>query len=214
MQPKKGGKFHLKLNIGERPIANKYREGKMQRPLKRELKGLKIVGREPNGASSFVGRGISWKERRSTRWWRGLRAVVAALGSNGRPVHFSGQQVGISAWGGTRPVGCFESAFAGSEASWRYRPAHWGTKLGCSYGGGVVPCCLATHRRGKPQPCWGCWRNGFIRPVLSVLRRIVGGLKPLASHSCKRMATLSNCGKLLKLLVPRLTERCKVQQVV
>ena len=33
-----GGKFHLKLNIGERPIANKYREGKMQRTLKRELK--------------------------------------------------------------------------------------------------------------------------------------------------------------------------------
>ena len=38
MQPKVGGKFHLKLNIGERPIANKYREGKMKRTLKRELK--------------------------------------------------------------------------------------------------------------------------------------------------------------------------------
>ena len=33
-----GGKFHLKLNNGERPIANKYREGKMKRTLKRELK--------------------------------------------------------------------------------------------------------------------------------------------------------------------------------
>ena len=33
-----GGKFHLKLNIGGRPIAYKYREGKMQRTLKRELK--------------------------------------------------------------------------------------------------------------------------------------------------------------------------------
>jgi len=38
MQCKAGGKFHLRLNIGERPIANKYREGKMKRPLKRELK--------------------------------------------------------------------------------------------------------------------------------------------------------------------------------
>ena len=38
LQLKVGGKFHLKLNIGERPIANKYREGKMQRTLKRELK--------------------------------------------------------------------------------------------------------------------------------------------------------------------------------
>jgi hypothetical protein len=38
MQLKVGGKFHLKLNIGTRPIANKYREGKMKRTLKRELK--------------------------------------------------------------------------------------------------------------------------------------------------------------------------------
>ena len=42
-----GGKFHLKLNIGERPIANKYREGKMKRTLKRELKVLEIAEREP-----------------------------------------------------------------------------------------------------------------------------------------------------------------------
>ena len=38
LQLKVGGKFHLKLNTGGRPIANKYREGKMQRTLKRELK--------------------------------------------------------------------------------------------------------------------------------------------------------------------------------
>ena len=37
MQLKMGGKLHLKLNIGERPIANKYREGKMKRTLEREL---------------------------------------------------------------------------------------------------------------------------------------------------------------------------------
>ena len=37
MQPKMGGKFHLKLNTGTRPIANKYREGKMKSTLKREL---------------------------------------------------------------------------------------------------------------------------------------------------------------------------------
>ena len=41
-----GGRFHLKLNIHERPIANKYREGKMKRTLKRELKVLEIVKRE------------------------------------------------------------------------------------------------------------------------------------------------------------------------
>jgi hypothetical protein len=38
-----GGKFHLKLNMDERPIANKYREGKMKRSLKRESKELEIV---------------------------------------------------------------------------------------------------------------------------------------------------------------------------
>jgi len=38
LQLKWGGKFHLKLNTCERPIANKYREGKMKRTLKRELK--------------------------------------------------------------------------------------------------------------------------------------------------------------------------------
>ena len=36
LQLKMGGKFLLKLNIGERPIANKYCEGKMERTLKRE----------------------------------------------------------------------------------------------------------------------------------------------------------------------------------
>jgi len=36
MQVKMGGKLLLKLNIGERQIANKYCEGKMERTLKRE----------------------------------------------------------------------------------------------------------------------------------------------------------------------------------
>ena len=38
LQLKAGGKFHLKLNIGGRPIAYKYREGKMQRSAKALLK--------------------------------------------------------------------------------------------------------------------------------------------------------------------------------
>jgi hypothetical protein len=46
MQSKTGGKFHPKLNIGKRPIANKYREGKMKRTLKRELKVREIAERE------------------------------------------------------------------------------------------------------------------------------------------------------------------------
>ncbi len=46
-----GGRFHLKLNISKRPIANKYREGKMKRTLKRECKGLEIAKREAVGSS-------------------------------------------------------------------------------------------------------------------------------------------------------------------
>jgi len=51
LQPKMGGKFHLKLNNDERPIANKYREGKMKSTLKRELKVREIVERETLGTS-------------------------------------------------------------------------------------------------------------------------------------------------------------------
>ena len=37
MQSKTGGKLHPRLNISKRPIAKKYREGKMKRTLKREF---------------------------------------------------------------------------------------------------------------------------------------------------------------------------------
>jgi hypothetical protein len=63
IQPKTGGKFHLKLNTGNRPIANKYREGKMKRTLKRELKGLEIAEREPLGGSA-AGVDITWARQR------------------------------------------------------------------------------------------------------------------------------------------------------
>ena len=41
-----GDTSHLRLNNDERPIANKYREGKMKRTLKRESKVREIVKRE------------------------------------------------------------------------------------------------------------------------------------------------------------------------
>ena len=49
-----GGNFHLKLNIVSRPIVNKYREGKVKRTLKRELKVPEIAGREANRTSFLV----------------------------------------------------------------------------------------------------------------------------------------------------------------
>jgi len=54
LQPKLGGRFHLKLNILGRPIAKKYFEGKVKRTLKRRLKVLEIVKREENGSSVHI----------------------------------------------------------------------------------------------------------------------------------------------------------------
>ena len=48
-----GGNLHLKLNIDSRPIANKYREGKVKRTLERELKVPEIAEAEANGTSSL-----------------------------------------------------------------------------------------------------------------------------------------------------------------
>ena len=50
MQLKAGGKLHLKLNNGTRPIANMYHEGKVKSTLKRESKDRKKVRRETNAA--------------------------------------------------------------------------------------------------------------------------------------------------------------------
>ena len=51
---KMGGNFLPKLNIGSRPIANKYREGKMKSTLERGLKVPEIAEREANETSFFL----------------------------------------------------------------------------------------------------------------------------------------------------------------
>ena len=45
------GTFHLRLNIYSSPIANKYREGKVKRTLKRGLKVSEIAEVEANETS-------------------------------------------------------------------------------------------------------------------------------------------------------------------
>ena len=76
MQPKVGGKFHLRLNIGERPIANKYREGKMKRTLKRELKVREIAKREAIEISVAV----QWNQLVSNGWCTSLSQVSISFG--------------------------------------------------------------------------------------------------------------------------------------
>jgi len=64
LQLKAGGKLHLRLNRGKRPIANKYREGKMKSTLKRELKAREIVKRETLGARGVPEFSVLWWRRR------------------------------------------------------------------------------------------------------------------------------------------------------
>ena len=49
-----GGNVLLKLNIDSRPIANKYREGKVKGTLERELKVREIARREANETSFLL----------------------------------------------------------------------------------------------------------------------------------------------------------------
>ena len=44
VERKTGGTIHPKLNIGLRPIANKYHEGDVKRTLERKLKVPEIAG--------------------------------------------------------------------------------------------------------------------------------------------------------------------------
>ncbi len=51
VERKMGGSLHLKLIKHSRPIANKYREGKMKRTLERGLKVPEIAEREADKVS-------------------------------------------------------------------------------------------------------------------------------------------------------------------
>jgi hypothetical protein len=61
LQSKAGGKLHLRLNTDERPIANKYREGKMKRTLKKESKVREIAGREAIGTAEPSVHSATWR---------------------------------------------------------------------------------------------------------------------------------------------------------
>ena len=45
------GELLVRLNTGTSPIANKYREGKLQRTLKREFKGRETAWKETDGTA-------------------------------------------------------------------------------------------------------------------------------------------------------------------
>ena len=89
-----GGKFHLKLHIRSKPIANKYHEGKMKRTLKRELKVPEIAEREANGPS------LSRQVFRRPGWWLGGSAQAFHWVLNLTPVcHLPCMSTSVRGWG-------------------------------------------------------------------------------------------------------------------
>lgn len=103
-----GGKFHLKLNIGTRPIANKYCEGKMKSTLKRELKARETVKGEAIGASSVAGAiSLRWARRRicvaqapgASSWAHFVGVLVSVAGQHRFPTIFFGKSVRVKAVG-------------------------------------------------------------------------------------------------------------------
>ena len=79
-----GGKFLPKLNTCGRPIANKYREGKMKRTLKRESKVLEIA--EIEGMATSIGWGDFTGRLRSdasVAIGASLRGGLSTIVSNG-----------------------------------------------------------------------------------------------------------------------------------
>ena len=93
-----GGKFHLKLNTGTRPIANKYCEGKMKSTLKRELKARETVKREPIEASSAPVHSAAGSEARAhaqrKRRVPGMEDAGGALGPRAGQHELGGPEAG------------------------------------------------------------------------------------------------------------------------
>ena len=91
VQPKVGGKLHLKPNSGTRPIANKYHEGKVKSTLERELKrprnrweGNACSRTGPRRVQGAAGGRPRGRHRLGSTASPGLRHPCT-LGASGRP---------------------------------------------------------------------------------------------------------------------------------
>ena len=85
MQPKMGGKLLLKLNIGTRPIENKYRKGKMKSTLKRKLIIRETVEKEAHGISDAL---LRFRQFSSVTCIVQIGMVPLCLSLDGRALEF------------------------------------------------------------------------------------------------------------------------------
>ena len=136
-----GGNLLLKLNIDSRPIANKYREGKVKRTLERELKVSEIAEREANETSSLRRDCFrrSWMlvvaPQGLLRVWRWLPGVFLVVKSQRQlgvrwyllfPPVFAAVTSEVLVWSLTPTEDC------GWDANWAYSLRTFGLVLDCT----------------------------------------------------------------------------------
>jgi len=150
-----GGRFHPKLNTGGRPIANKYRQGKLKRTLERESKALEIVEREANGIGhdlrEIIHRGIlPPRDGARKRPDPGARVSRGCARPGGRPASSRGVVGGVREGGwGFPPTRGLRTTPRGEDTDVR-RQADGGAE---------------DSSRALSPARQGCGRNGPIRPA-------------------------------------------------
>ena len=112
VQPKVGGKLHLKPNSGTRPIANKYHEGKVKSTLERELKrprnrweGNACSRTGPRRVHGAAVSRVCRRHRKGRRWARALGTPALSVLRAGQARRDPGDELGR----------------AGNAAAWRRR---------------------------------------------------------------------------------------------
>ena len=113
---KLGGTFHLRLNTNSSPIANKYREGKVQSTLERELNVPETAVMQAYGTCAWSwDLGVSW--RAGVRCMARMRCVACVIYAGDVPLIPRRLSTRVRARSTTR---C-HFPFGGSTAMWTLR---------------------------------------------------------------------------------------------
>jgi len=194
IEHKMGGKLHLKLNMTGRPIANKYREGKMKRTLRREWKVPEIECRERNKPSrlgeeksagesgSEEGSALRWLRYRKSRspLWASFSVACALFPSPrstwmGNVWKEEGEGQGDSELRlgkRTSPfcIPCFRlrspCGRKSNRAIWREAGRNAVEKKRTDFWTSVFDFGWPRFRHLSSVRCSGCWRNGVYTPRL------------------------------------------------